>query len=385
MIQERAFWNVFNFPNPLAITGLTAMGQVLRLDSDAPFRCFGVAVVVYNGTSGRGSIALRFSRGDEQFIQKILTPVPILDPFDTGNTTGAAGAPGPSFVYYAPLSPNVLYQPDSAIDIDIQNLPLNSSTVVLVIFVGTKLFKPGSVWCPPLPENYTTLPALSYPLQIASASLPAKDISFQPGNDAGLLWQYGTHTAVSAGGGFAHLDVVSGEVFFFTLTAVVAGAGGNLINFTILAPVGLQPLSIAVVGNAITVTLQTNPSNSTTTQVAALIAATPAAAALVTVSNIIAGPMLAVPTQFLAGGGGAMGGVVQSQLGLKIRDYMGKPYMNDFVPIDLLFGFDNAQIPGFPYPEIYIPRQQLLLIDAIALGTVGSVTTLCFKGQKIYG
>ncbi len=254
MIQERAFWNVFQFPNPSAITGLTALAQVLRLDPDAPFRCFGVAIAVYNGTSGQGSVALRFSRGDENFIQKILTPVVALDSFDTGNAIGAAGAQGPSFLYYSPLYPNILYQPDSVIDIDIQDLPLNSATVVLVIFVGTKLFKPGSVWRPPLPEKYNTLPCLSYPLQISFSSLPATDVVFQIDNDAGLLWQTGQHTSVG------------------------------------------------------------------------------------------------IPAS--------------THIGLKFKDYMGKPYMNDFVPVELLFGFDNAQIPGFPYPEIYIPRNELLTFDA---------------------
>jgi hypothetical protein len=257
MIQERAFYYVFNFLNPSATLGLTTLAQVLRLDPDAPFRSFGIAVVVYNGTSGQASLAVRFSRGDQDYIQKILTPAPMLDPFDTGNTVGAAGAQGPSFVYYAPLYPNILYQPDSAIDIDIQNLPLNSSTVALVVFVGTKIFKPGSVWRPPLPENYNTLPLLSYPLQLQFTSLPARDVVFQASNEAGILWQAGQHTTVG------------------------------------------------------------------------------------------------IPAS--------------SHIGLKFRDYMGKPYMNDFVPVELLFGFDNAQIPGFPYPEIYIPRNELLVFDAAVI------------------
>jgi hypothetical protein len=54
-------------------------------------------------------------------------------------------------------------------------------------------------------------------------------------------------------------------------------------------------------------------------------------------------------------------------LGFKIRDWSGKGYMNDFVPIELVFGFDNTQTPGLVYPEIYIPRNQQLSMDIAAL------------------
>ena len=54
-------------------------------------------------------------------------------------------------------------------------------------------------------------------------------------------------------------------------------------------------------------------------------------------------------------------------VGLKIRDWSGKAYMNDFVPAELIFGFDNSQTPGFPYPEIYIPKQQAIYFDLAVL------------------
>lgn len=53
----------------------------------------------------------------------------------------------------------------------------------------------------------------------------------------------------------------------------------------------------------------------------------------------------------------------QRAIGVKIKDWTGKYYMNDYVPLDMIFGFDNSQTPGLLYPEIYVPRQQALFFD----------------------
>lgn len=53
--------------------------------------------------------------------------------------------------------------------------------------------------------------------------------------------------------------------------------------------------------------------------------------------------------------------------GIIIRDVWGKSYMNDYVPLELIFGFDNSQTPGLVYPELYIPRLQQLSMDVNAL------------------
>ena len=76
---------------------------------------------------------------------------------------------------------------------------------------------------------------------------------------------------------------------------------------------------------------------------------------------------------------------IMKGLGVVIRDWAGKPYMNDFVPAELIFGFDNSQTPGFPYPEIYVPKNQALYLDLEAFGPVNGLVTLCFKGMKVYG
>ena len=41
--------------------------------------------------------------------------------------------------------------------------------------------------------------------------------------------------------------------------------------------------------------------------------------------------------------------------------------MNDYVPVDLIFGFDNSQTPGLVYPEVYIPKTQLIYFDMESL------------------
>lgn len=50
-------------------------------------------------------------------------------------------------------------------------------------------------------------------------------------------------------------------------------------------------------------------------------------------------------------------------VGVKFKDWSGKYYMNDYVPLELIFGFDNSQTPGLLYPEIYIPKNQQLYFD----------------------
>lgn len=88
-------------------------------------------------------------------------------------------------------------------------------------------------------------------------------------------------------------------------------------------------------------------------------------------------------TFFFADAGCEVG--IMKGLGVVIKDWSGKAYMNDFVPAELIFGFDNSQTPGFPYPEIYIPKNQALYLDLAAFGPVNGLVTLCFKGMKVYG
>lgn len=188
-----------------------------------------------------------------------------------------------------------------------------------------------------------------------------------------------------------------------TYTAVNPGIAGNLIIVQMIAA-GSGPIVSAVVTPLglnqwqIDVTWNT-ASGATCADLAAALMADPAVAALVTVSGdsdgvSALGPGIvhlsggttgaaATPTFFFAQQNCEVG--IMLGVGLKIRDWSGKAYMNDFVPAELIFGFDNSQTPGFPYPEIYIPKNQAIYLDVVALGPVNGLLTLTFKGQKVYG
>jgi hypothetical protein len=171
--------------------------------------------------------------------------------------------------------------------------------------------------------------------------------------------------------------------------AVPIGAAGNGINVTIVNDTGTlnAVLTITVVGNLITITPATDGGGviiSTVADVLALMLATPASNALVTPTATVPGtaPPGAV---ILAGGAGAAIGATRA-IGIKIKDWTGKYYMNDYIPLDLIFGFDNSQTPGLLYPEIYIPKNQHIWFDLKGLpsGTGNQIVTLTHKGQKVY-
>lgn len=172
------------------------------------------------------------------------------------------------------------------------------------------------------------------------------------------------------------------------LVAVPLGTAGNGIEVTVPSPGPNQSLSVAAVGTVITVTPQTDGLGNVLTLCSALVAlmnSTPAVAALITSSLIVDGSVPIV-TAFLAGGGGGVTPVgVDRAIGIKIKDWTGKYFMNDYVPLDLIFGFDNSQTPGLVYPEIYIPKNQLLFLDLLGFEAVSpQIVALTFKGEKVY-
>jgi hypothetical protein len=127
--------------------------------------------------------------------------------------------------------------------------------------------------------------------------------------------------------------------------------------------------------------------------VVSLINGTPAAAALV---NMNGSSGLSLQSQTTAGPVFLMGGTdaVSNQLvdmGVKFKDYVGKYYMNDYIPVALVYGFINGQVPGLPYPEIYIPRNQALYFDFNWIASINTPTppapnilTLTHKGMKVF-
>lgn len=189
-----------------------------------------------------------------------------------------------------------------------------------------------------------------------------------------------------------------------TYTALTPGIAGGLILVNMI-PAASGPAASAVVTQLpglnqwqIDVAFN-NVFGFTTTDIANLLNADPAVAALVIVSGDGDSSVLLIPGKQRLTGGTTGQNVNTSYffaqlncevgimlgVGLKIRDWSGKAYMNDFVPAELIFGFDNSQTPGFPYPEIYIPKNQAIYLDVVALGPVNGLLTLTFKGQKVYG
>ena len=79
-------------------------------------------------------------------------------------------------------------------------------------------------------------------------------------------------------------------------------------------------------------------------------------------------------------------------LGVIVRDKALKGYSNGYVPAALLFPFLGAEMPGWTYPEIYIPKQEQISFDFNYLypgfvpGTSPTALTvvLGLKGMKVY-
>src|ERR1700722_15205995 len=179
------------------------------------------------------------------------------------------------------------------------------------------------------------------------------------------------------------------------MPAVTPGAAGNAITFQTTG-VGTPnlPFAITVVGNAISVQVATDGAGVSTTTGGAMFAAlsaTPAVQALATLSDNAAPAGLFFEnftlTNFTGGAGSSAAGQAVG-LGVKFRDPSLKTYMNDYVPVELIFGFDNSQTPGLLYPEIYIPAQNQFEFDIAGLiptiSYPGDILTLTLKGMKVY-
>lgn len=257
-LTERPQWYAKRFPNTTRpVAGQSNLGFEIRTDSDAPFRATGVAVYVFNeasaalGAAGNVGVTLRVARADRSWMQKHIISAQQLNPYDADSPAGAAGQPAAFFSYFSPLSPNAFYPAGASIVIDLVQLPGVVDALVMVVLIGTKLFRPGAVWAPTYPVKYRGRPFNGYNLQ---APIPSTDQPMNVGADADFVWRGGAQT----------------------------------------------------------------PGTS-------------------------------------------------RAFGVKFKDWNGKYYMNDFIPADLIFGFDNSQTPGLLYPEIYIPKQQALYFDLAVL------------------
>ena len=399
---ERLQYYVTKFLNPNLVEGYTQNSLALQTDSDAPFRLYGIAFYVFSSTGaiqaaqGNLNVLVKFTRPNgTAYYQRHVIPAQAIQPYDAQSPAGAGGLAAPYYSYFAPISPNQLYPPQTTVTFDFSDSPTVATSTVLAVLVGTKIFQDGAVWAPTYPAKYTALP-FKYAKQIPVGLLPILNQPFTVNPDADFVWQFCAQTDNGAAGGTpATLNVTIGEVFYFILTAVTAGTGGNAITFAATG-VGTPnlPLVVSVVGNAISVQLATNGAGVSTTtgqQIFTALNASPAVLALVTVTNNAA-PLLLFTQNYgpqnLAGGTGGASAAIAQGLGIKFRAPSLKQYINDYVPIELIFGFDNSQTPGLVYPEIYIPAQNQMefdiagLIPSISYPT--DILTLSLKGMKVY-
>jgi hypothetical protein len=267
---ERPQWYSFSYVNTALAAGAQRLYQELTLDTDAPFRMTGVAVYVFNsagvplGPAGNVGVTLRFTMPDLSWIQKHLDSAQLVNTYDAQAVNGAGGLTAPYYAYFSPLGKNLFYQTGSRIVIDFAELAGITDAVVMIVFLGTKLYGDGSVWWPIHDPTKPARPYIGYSVQFDPTKLPLYNIPLSINPDADFAWQCGAQTSQPA--------------------------------------VGLSPV-----------------------------------------------------------------GAIRN-IGIKVKDWTGKYYMNDYIPLDLIFGFDNSQTPGLLYPEIYIPKNQLLYMDLETLG-----------------
>ena len=263
MIIERMQHYVFPVTtvNP---AGSIQEGLNLQTDDDAPFRLYGIAVWTNNVAGGAfdGQTSLRFMRPDGRLIQRIFTPANSLAPGNSYAGTPTPTGANPNQALISPITPNIIFPPQSVITVDLQTLnPATKTPSAVIVFVGTKIYKPGDIWQPTYPEKWTARPYTNS-LIVPNVTITSGPILNQPfivEKDADFVFQMGA---------YADSDSTTGGL----------------------------PMSLA-------------------------------------------------------------------DLGFRMRDAFGKGYSNDYVPIALLFPFMNAALPGFVYPEIYVPASQLLLFD----------------------
>jgi hypothetical protein len=377
----------------------TAFGVELKLDSDAPFRMTGIAVWILGAGSTaqtQSAIELRYTGPDREFLQRHMIQASALTPAFLLNRNSLTPGTGANCMLFSPINPNRIYPPSGTIVFDIQTQPNAGPVDALIVVFGTKIFRDGACWSPSYPARYTATPFFGYGIQCNAAnSLPLLNQPMPIDPDADFVWQAGTHS--DFGGVSASTLLAGEEQGEIEITAVTPGTGGNAITIQVTSTGISQALSITVIGNAITIQLATDGGGAelTLTQTLAdLINGTPAAAALVT-ATLLGGPGQLAPStggviRNLIGGTNSLSNQLVD-MGVKIKDYVGKYYMNDYIPVALVYGFINGQVPGLPYPEIYIPRNQALYFDfnwiasaAVPTPPTPNILTLTHKGMKVF-
>lgn len=393
------------------------LGVSQAIDPDAPFRLYSIAVFPTGGSfANNGFLKMRFTRPDGSWMQRELIPTPALNP---GWTNPGSWNQPPFWLLPSPLRVNLVYPPGSVIQVDIgyTDPALNGSAMnAIVIFIGTNAYREGGVWAPSYPKTFSSNPYFGYNLKVNPADINnsgiARDVPLQIKGDADFVWQCGAMTDAPFNVVPFTFEVEDTPSFGLVTFTPPAGATQNWMGFSmrwIANTNAAVPTFVTNVNNIFTVQLETTNGVDISATIAQAIAAlngNAAFAALVALGMTVTTPD---NTKLAPPGGPSSFVVAASQtcgiihdLGVRVKDVNGKYYSNaqgpsatpndplsGMIPAAVLFGFWNGQLPGFPYPEIYLPKNGILLFDfGLYSGTLPNAAQaplLTFKGQKIYG
>lgn len=428
--MSRIVERMMHYTTPDFITLLSpVLNYSMPIGSDAPFRLYGIAIFPIDGGLGNeiNQLKMRFTRPDQSWAQRHLTPTFALAPGQPPTTALASNQPSQNYFLFSPISPNLVYPPSSVITIDIARI--DGTAVALncvVVFIGTNLYEEGRVWSPARSDRSRSIPYFGYNVLCNAQQLLGgivRNVPLNIGPDADFIWQASVHTDIPVGQ-FTAFGVANGNAeVMFVATKLGTPPGDQVtpipgqLNVAVLASAPFQAFSITVVGPQITINVATDglsASISTADFVASQVNINPAVQALgvrMVVTNEGGSPPGIMPTTgplpgnaFRFGGDGSFISSGQSldgnliNLGIRVKDWTGKYYSNvlttpqnqlaGFVPAAVFAGFNNGQLPGLVYPEIYLPRDSSLYFDFAMLdGSLNpnqQTPIVTLKGQKVY-
>jgi hypothetical protein len=206
--------------------------------------------------------------------------------------------------------------------------------------------------------------------------------------------------SVAGEGTFAHISLVElGEIFVLDAVAVTAGVAGNNIEIVIISPgTTSTPLSVAVVGTVITVTMATDGlgnSISDSSDIVDAINADPPAAALVTATGTLSpAPIPDSVSGFLTGGtGGAGTSAYASTFKILLYDATWRqrtsiPILSELLCHNPSTGPPKSSMPNnaWPSPPLLYPVNSVIRFDIFSLIPTGDAlpvsVQLTFEGVR---
>lgn len=178
-LVERHYDYVFKTGTLTANQILT--GQQQKINADAPFILRSLQAFIEGAGGQTNELSMRFADANGRFRSNTLLNLqPDLD--------GSLG-----FAQFAPIYPQIVYPPNSNIEIDLRN-DLGSSRAMSIVFQGITLHPRGSVYAPQFPAKFALIPFV-YPINFqivrGAASVTLSDQVLQVKSDADFLFTHG--------------------------------------------------------------------------------------------------------------------------------------------------------------------------------------------------